>query len=178
MEVHATGKDVRTGKTLERELCTVGTASDRLHPWRNVTFLHGFQHDINHVHVRINLLFHVIILVLDLCRHRSLSVFLVHLIGTDLHESFAVLERIPVVVADDIAQLGILGTCLHARDMIETLVAFRLLRNLIGRQHHDELGSQSAGIDHLALGIARMHAHALNQDLRTGSVEVLELQLT
>ncbi len=40
VEVDTAGEDVRTRQTLETELCSVGTATDRLYTRRNAALLH------------------------------------------------------------------------------------------------------------------------------------------
>ena len=51
MEIATTCKDVRTWQTLERELCAIGSATDRLHLRSNTTLLHCLEHDVDDVHV-------------------------------------------------------------------------------------------------------------------------------
>ena len=79
MEVDATSKDVWTRKTLEAELRTICTATDRLYARWNTTLLHGTEHDVDDMHVWIYLLLHVVVLVVDFCRNSSLAVLLVQL---------------------------------------------------------------------------------------------------
>ena len=102
MEVNASGEDVRTRKTLERELCSVGTTANRSHLWWHTTLFHRLQHDVDDMHVRINLLLHVIVLVVDSYVNSTLAVFLVHLLCYGSDEALAVFEYLTVVVTDDI----------------------------------------------------------------------------
>ena len=60
--------------------------------------------------------------------------------------------------------------------MIEPLIAFCGLRCLVVGQHVGKFRGQGVGVYHLSFGIARMYADTLDADLRTGSIEVLELQ--
>ncbi len=94
-----------------------------------------------------------------------------------LDEVLAVFKLVAVVVADDVAELCLLAAALDADEVVETLVAFSLLRSLVLRNHVLEFHSQSACIHHLALGIACMNAHALDDDLGSGSIEVLVFQV-
>ena len=80
------------------------------------------------------------------------------------------------MVADDVAQLGVLHIGLHARQVVEALIALGLLWCLFCRQHCRKLGRQTAGVHHLSLGIARMHAYTFYIYLSAGGVEVLKLQ--
>ena len=128
------------------------------------------------MHLRVNLLLHVVILVADLDADRSLTVFRIHLFSYAFDETLAVLEFLAVVVTDDIRQSGLFCLCLHAREVIETLIAFRRLRRLVGRHHTDKFRCQQTGVQHLSLGISRVNAHALDGNLGRRGVEVLVLQ--
>ena len=135
MEVDTSGEDVGAGETLEAQLRSVGTATYGLHLRTYTTFLHSLQHDVDDVHVRLNHLLHVVVLVLDLAIHSTLTVFLVHLPCTFRHQSLAGLKLVAVVVADDVCQLCLLGICVHAEQMEESFVAFGCFGSLVGRQH-------------------------------------------
>ena len=176
MEVYATSEDVGAGETLERQLGTVCATTYGLHLRSHTTFLHGTKHQVNDVHLWVDLLFHVIVLILHLTGDRPFTVFLVHLLGALLNDTLAVLKAFTVMVADDVTHLRPLHVRLDAQQVIESLIALRRLWRLIGRQHRGELGCQCIGVHHLSLGIARMHAHTFYIYLGRGSVEVLELQ--
>ena len=60
--------------------------------------------------------------------------------------------------------------------MVESLIALCCLWGLAGRQELCELCRQTVGVYHLALGIARVHTDAIDGDLRTGGIEILELE--
>ena len=178
MEVHTTGKDVGTGQSTETQLCTIGAATDRLHLWRDTTLLHSLQNDVDHIHLGIDLLLHVVVLILDGHRHRAFAILLVHLPGNVLHEVLTVLKLAAVVIANDIAQLGLLTMALDAQQMIEALIAFCGLRNVGFGNVSIELTCQAAGVDHLALGISCVHTASLNGHLSRCGIEVLILQIT
>ncbi len=177
MEVHSACKDIGARQSLERQLRAVRAAAYGLYLWSHAAHLHGMEHHVDDVHLRVNLLLHVVVLVLYLCHHGALAVLLTHPGSTLLHEVLAVLKLVAVVVADDIAESGVLGVCLDACEMIESLIALSGLRTLVGRQHGGKLRCQHTGINHLALGISGMHAHALDSDFRPGGIEVLKFQL-
>ena len=130
------------------------------------------------MHLRVYLLLHVVVLVADYALHSTCTVFLVHLLGSKLHEALAVFEAAVVVVANDIRELGLFDVRRDIQQMVETLITLCGLRGLAGWQHAGKLCRQRVGIDHLSLGIARVYADALDGDLGRGGVEVLELQLT
>ena len=125
----------------------------------------------------LHLLTHVIVLVVDLGRECAFAIVTVH--GFDLggNEALTGLKLLAVVVADDIAQTGLLRRGLHGGQMIESLVTLSCLGTLLGRHAQCELGSEQGGIDHLALSRAWMHAHSLYCNLGRGCVEILILQL-
>ena len=133
------------------------------------------QHEVDDVHLGVNLLLHVVVLVGDFTADRSFTVFLVHLLGTLLNRALAVFEAVTVVVADDVVQLGVLHVSLHARQVVEALIALGLLRCLFCRKHRHKLSCQATGVHHLTLGIARMHAYTFYIYLSAGGVEVLKL---
>ena len=81
------------------------------------------------------------------------------------------------MVADDILHPGLLDMALDAQQMVEALIAFCGLGRLIGGEHRSELCCEGTGIDHLALGIARVDAHTFYIYARAGGIEVLELEL-
>ena len=177
MEVDTAGEDVRARQSLETELRSIGAATDRLYTRWNTALLHRSQHNVDDVHVRVNLLLHVIVLVVDLGCNRTLAILLVHLLHAVLDEVLAVLELVAVVVADDVAQFGFLAAALDAQQVIEALVALGLFRSFALRNHILELYRQSACVHHLALGVACMHAYSLDVNLGTCSVEVLIFQV-
>ena len=129
------------------------------------------------MHVGVYLLLHVVILVVHLYLAHSGTVLLVDFLGTLTDEHLALLETGAVVVADDVGELCLLDIGLYAEQVVETLVALGGLRGLVGGQHGCELSGHPVGIDHLALGIARMHTHALETHFGTCGIEVFILQL-
>ena len=166
MEVDASCKDVGAGQTLERQLCTVRTTTDGLHLGSYAALLHGFQHEVDDVHLRVYLLLHVVVLVADNTCYGALSVTFVHLLGTVQNKALAVFKTVAVVVADDVAEASLFHTGGNAQQMIETLIALSRLWCLVGRQHGGKLHGQTVGIDHLVFGIARVYADALDGNLR------------
>ena len=94
MEVDTAGEDVRTRQTLEAQLGSVGTAADRFYARWNSALLHRSEHDVDDVHVRINLLLHVIVLVVDNRLYGSVAILLVHLVHAVLDEILAVFKTV------------------------------------------------------------------------------------
>ena len=177
MEVDTAGEDIGTWQAFERQLCAVRAAADGMNAWGHIALLHGFQHQVDDVHVGFYLLLHVVVLVFHLARDDILAILLLHLLHTLADEVLAVLKAVAVVVADDVAQRGSLDIALNAQQMIESLVTLGLLGSLIAGKHRCKLDSKPVGIHHLVFGIARMHTDALDAYLGTGGIEVLKLQL-
>ena len=159
MEIDATGKDVRAGETLERQLRSVGTATDGFYLGGNAALLHGFQDEVDDVHLWIDLLLHIIVLVADHTLHSTLAVAFVHLFGTTLDEAFAVFKLVAVVVADDVTQTGLFHIRRDAQQVVESLIGLCCLGGLVSRQHSGKLHGQTVGIEHLVFGIAWVYAH-------------------
>ena len=109
MEVAATSEDIWTWQTLERKLCTVSTATDRLHLRSYTALLHRLEHDVDDVHVGVNLLLHVVVLVLEFYGDSTLTPLLVHLLDAVLDEVLAIFKAVAVVVAYDIRECGLLA---------------------------------------------------------------------
>ena len=108
VEVAATSEDIWTWQTLERKLCTVCAATDGLHLRSDTTLLHRLEHDVDDVHVGVNLLLHVVVLVLKLNGDSTLTPLLVHLLDAILDEVLAILKAVAVVVAYDVRQSSLL----------------------------------------------------------------------
>ena len=130
------------------------------------------------MHVGVYLLLHVVVLVLQLCRHRSVAVLVVHAPHAVLDEVLAVLKTLAVVVAYDVMERSVLYVCLYAQKVVEALISLCGLRSLVLRQHRRELRRQPVGVHHLVLRIARVHAYALYVYLSRRGVEVLILQVS
>ena len=117
------------------------------------------------MHLRVDLLLHIIIGILHLADDGAFTVFLVHPVCTALDETLAVFEGVTVVVTDDIAHTGLFDVRLDVQQMIKALIAFSGLWCLVSRQQPGKLGSEGIGIDHLPLCVAGMHADAFYGDL-------------
>ena len=81
------------------------------------------------------------------------------------------------MVAYDVVELGLLAAALDAQEVVESLVALCGFGNLRLGNMAVELAGQAAGVDHLALGVASVHTHALDSDAGSGGIEVLIFQV-
>ena len=80
-----------------------------------------------------------------------------------------------VMVADDVRHFRLFHGAFDMREQVKSLVILRVLGTLRGGQHTVEFHSDELGVHHLVLGISRMDVLALDVDVGTGGVEVLEL---
>ena len=151
MEVDAAGKDIGARETSETQLGTVGSTTDRFNLGGDACLLHGFEHNVNHMHIGVYLFLHVVVLVAQLNLDRALAILLVHTGSDRLDEVLAVFKLLAVVVADDVAQLGFLAVAVNAQQMVEALVAVGGLGDVGLGNEGVELASQTTGVDHLAL---------------------------
>ena len=135
------------------------------------------QHQVDHVHLWVDLLLHVVVLILHLQGHGALAIALVQLVGSSLQLALTLLKAATVVVANDVVQLGFLHRALHAQQVEKSLVALGGFGALVGRQLGRQFHGHHIGVHHLVLGIAWMHAHTFYIYARAGSVEVFKLQL-
>ena len=133
------------------------------------------QHQVDDVHLGINFLLHIIILILHLSDDGTFAVSLVHLFCTSQDEALTIFKALTIMIADDIVQFGLFYVTLDTEQMVESLIPLSRLRPFVGRQHLSKLCSQYIGIHHLVFRITRMYAHAFDEDLGTGGIEVLEL---
>ena len=114
MEIHATRKDIGTWKTFETELCTVSSTTDWLHFRRYSIVLHRPKYNIYHVHIRVNLLLHVILLVVKFNPYGAFTILFIHLLHASFHEILAVFKLRTVVVTNDITEFCLLSTAFYA----------------------------------------------------------------
>jgi len=92
VEVDTACEDVGAGEASEGELGSVGAAADGFDLRGNAAFLHGVEHEVDDVHLWVDLLLHVIVLVLELDGDGIVAVLSVHLVGTTADETLAVFE--------------------------------------------------------------------------------------
>ena len=177
MKVHAARKNVRAGQSFKTQLCTIRTTTDRFYFRSHTAVLHSMQHQIYHVHLRVNLLLHIVVLVLCFKCYSTLTIFLVHRSHHAGQCALALLKTVAVVVAYNVVHARLLNTSLYTQQVIESLITLGSLRALIRRQHRSQFHRQQVGIHHLVLGIARMHAYTFYIYLGAGSIKVLKLQL-
>ena len=129
------------------------------------------------MHHRLNLLAHVIVLIAHLNLSRALAILAVDLAYEVFEFALAALKTCPVVVADDIGQRRLFHRAVHADQVVESLIALRVLGCLPARQHDCQLVGYAHRVLHLMVRAARVHVHAVHVDLAVRGVEVLKLQL-
>ena len=102
VEIVASGEDVRTWKSHERQVRSVCTSADRLHLRCDAFHLDGLHRLLYDVVVRLDLLAHVVVLVLDLADCRAFAVLSVDEVDACEHVCLLLLVEVHVVVANDV----------------------------------------------------------------------------
>ena len=103
------------------------------------------QHQVDDVHLRINLLLHVIVLILQLSNDSTFTIGLVHLFCTFQNEALTIFKAFAIVIADDITQFGQFYVTLDTQQMIESLITLCGLWTFVGRQQLCKLRRQHIG---------------------------------
>ena len=177
MEIQTAGENVGARETLERKVGAVGAAADGLDARLDARHLHGLYRLLNYVIMRLYLGAHVVVLVLDLNRHRTLAVLAVEEIGDAPDLGLPRLIQSHIVVANDIGRRGLLHAALHSNQVEESLIPFRVLRLLLNGKQRIKLLHDAQGVLHLALRITGMHVAALHAYLGGSGIEILKLKL-
>ena len=79
------------------------------------------------------------------------------------------------MVADDVAEIGLLDGTLETDDVEEAVIALRQLRTLADRKQVIELHADKDGVLHLVLRVARVDIAPLDMNLGGSGIEILEL---
>ena len=95
-------ENVRTWKPHERKVSTVSTSTDRLDLRNDAFHFHGLHRLLHDVIVRLYLLAHIVVLMLDLYGCSTFTIFLVDEIHTLLHISLLLLIEPHIVITDDV----------------------------------------------------------------------------
>ena len=175
MEVEAAGAKVRAGQPLPAQHRAIGTAAHRHFLRLHTGHLDGFAGGLDEVEVGFDLLDHVAVAVLDLHFDRTGTILAVE-VGRDLEQVvLLILQLVRVVVAQDIAELGVGDIAVHLAEVIESLPPLGGLRACHDGQSHVELHRHIGGVDHGILCTAGMDREAVDGDGGRSSVEVFVL---
>ena len=123
--------------------------------------------------VRLDLLQHIIIAVLDVQLNRTCAVALVEAVCNMLHLCLAGGKLGGIVVTHNVAQMRGGHIALHTGQVEEALAALGMLRAGEGGQCGMELHSHILGVDHRVLGTAGVDTEAVDRHDRRSGVEVL-----
>ena len=126
VEVESAGEDVGAGQSHERQLGTVCAAADGADLRLYAGLHHSLLDDVDDVHHGLYLLAHVVVLVFEVQNERALSILAVHALHEAFHHLLACFEPLPVVVADNVADSGLLHSPFDAGKVEESLIAFIL----------------------------------------------------
>ena len=92
VEIDSACEDVGAGEATEGELGTISAATDGLDLGGYAALLHGMHHDVDDVHLGVDLLLHVIVLILQLDGDCAFAVLRIHGVGTAADEALAGFE--------------------------------------------------------------------------------------
>ena len=112
--------------------------------------------------MRLDLFQHVAVAVLDLHFHGAVTVLAVQIRGNVQQVVLLELQLGCVVVAQDVAQLGLGHVAVHLAQVVEALAALGGLRACHDRQSAVELHGHVGGVDHGVLGRAGVHREAVD----------------
>ena len=175
MEVEAAGAEVGAGQALPAQNSAVGAAPDGDLLRGQAGLCDGLAGGLHKVEVGLDLLQHIAVAVLDLDFHRAGAILAVEVAGDVEKVVLLELQLADVVVAEDIAQLGLGDVAVHLAQMVEALIALGRLRAGHGGQSHVELHRHVGGIYHGVLGAAGVDGETVDRDGGRGGVEVLIL---
>ena len=175
MEVEAAGAQVGAGQTLPAQGGTIGAAAHRHFLGGQTGLFDGFAGVLHQMEVGLDLFQHVAVAVLDLHLHGAGAVLAVEVIGNVEEVILLVLQLIGIVVAQDVAQLGVGHVAVHLAEVVEALTALGGLGTGHDGQGSVELHGHIGGVDHGILGGAGMHREAVDGHGGGSCVEVLIL---
>ncbi len=180
MGVVVARREVRAGEAAERKLAAVGAAThgDAAHLFADGRVGRaGVVDEVGVLGARDHV-GEVVVLVGDLDLEHALPHLGVHHLHGGAHLVLAALDLGLVMVADDVVGRGLLAVAAHALKVKEAVVAVGELRALGRRQHLVEAHNGLGGVDHHALGRARVARKAVRADLGLGRVERLVAELS
>ena len=165
----------RFGEALPAQDGTVGAAADGDFLRGQTGLFDGLAGVFDQVEVRLDLLDHVAVAVLDLHFHGAVAVLAVQVVGNVQKVVLLELELACVVVTQDVAELGLGHIAVHLAQVIEALTALGGLRAGHDGQGLVELHGHVGGVDHRVLRGAGVDREAVDRDGGAGGVEVLVL---
>jgi len=177
VEVFAAGTEVGAGQALIAQAGAVRAATDGNFVGIHAYGSHGFLGTFNHIHDGLNALFHVEIAVHQSQLQSAFTVLLVDVFCSGNHDSLLLLKPYHVMVADDVAQGGLLYNTFHGGQVNEPFITGGMLRLLCGRQQTLELHGDVLGVHHLVLGGTGMDVQTVNNNLCACAIKVLILDL-
>ena len=83
------------------------------------------------MHLRVNLLFHIVVLVLGHYCYSALTVLLIDSVGRVVDYALALLEAFSVMIANDVVHISFLNRALHTKQMEESLITLGGLRTFV-----------------------------------------------
>ena len=164
MIVISAGAEVRAREPHVGEAGAVGAAADGDLFRGQAGLLDGLAGRLYKVEVGLDLLQHIAVAVLDLDFHRAGAILAVEVAGDVEEVVLLELQLADVVVAEDIAQLGLGDVAVHLAQMVEALIALGGLGAGHDGQGHVEFHCHVGGVDHRVLRGAGVDREAVDRD--------------
>ena len=134
MEVETAGKDVGAGEPFERETGAVGAATHGNHHGGYAHVFHGLFGKVDNVHDRLYLLAHVVVLVFDF-EAGTVGELPVDFPHEVLKLLLAALETVAVVVADNVAERGLLDAAFARNEVVEAFITLGVFGSFPAGEH-------------------------------------------
>ena len=171
------GEKVRRGQPPVAELGPVGASPDWDDPGFDAELPHGLKGCVHDVHLRLDLLQHVVVLVRHIQLRGSFAVPAVQGSYGILHGFLSLMELFRRVVPDDIVHCCGLHVPGKAQEMEEPFIPLGCRRSFVGREDGREFHAQEDGVHHLVPGLARVDTPSVDRHPGTGGVEGLVADL-
>ena len=139
MIVMSAGTEVRTWKSHVGKSRSIRASADRIDRRSlDAKLLKCLSSHIHQVHMRTDLLSHIVVGICDLHLDCSLTVLRVQELADLIAECFSLLKPRHIMVTDNIVKSRVLDISADVVQMEESLIFFRVLRLLVLRQHRLE----------------------------------------
>ena len=124
------------------------------------------------------LLTHVVILIFQFYFHKRFAIFLINNFTPCLHAFLPSFELGTVMITNDIGYSSLFYSTFYTYYMIEAFVTIGMFWGFFTRQLAHEFIGYTDSVNHLVLGITRMHITSLHNDLGCSSIEVFKFQFS
>ena len=177
MAVRAASAKVGAGQPHKAQPRAVCTAADGHAARLQAVLADGCLRALDHIHMLLYHLAHVAVGIAQRQLHRARAVAGIQEIRHKLHSTLLLFQLGCVMIAQDIARLGIFLIAMDGGQVVEALVALGIFRLFLHRQHGVKLHGDACGVLHAVLGGAGMDVAPMHRHLGRCGVEVFIFQL-